>query len=42
MIEARNSVTQVLAERIRVNSQPGNRNDDKKIALIIQGGAMRE
>lgn len=41
MVETKNSVTQVLKERIRENSQPCNRNDDRKIALIIQGGAMR-
>lgn len=41
MIETRNFVTQAILERIKSNSRPCKRDDDKKIALIIQGGAMR-
>lgn len=41
MVETKSSVIKTILERIKSNSQPGNRDDDKKIALIIQGGAMR-
>jgi len=41
MTEVKKSVVEVIANRIRSNSQPNEREDNKKVALIVQGGAMR-
>ena len=40
---SRHSVMQVIAERMRTNSTPGNRapGDDSHLALAIEGGGMR-
>lgn len=35
------SVTDLIAERIKTGSQPGNRHDPFKVGGVIEGGAMR-
>lgn len=41
MVEKLPLPSELMAERIKSDSRPGNRNDDFKLGLIFQGGTMR-